>query len=321
VIADLGKNKATAEQEKSDAETSLIANIGAYGQASSTISREDDINNDEIAWKAKRARRKDLETNISNLHSQYKDAQTNSPSSLGNITQQMIVAQQQLRDFLIKNYSVTPKDSTGRTLSSSNDEIGRNKDAIAIAEAKANSAEANRAGLFDQRAAIEAAQVKSNEAIERFADTVPGAIAAFEHAAAQPALDFKRIAESIEETNTAIINSLRELHNANDGKAVGGGIGFAGGGLLSGPLGRDNRSINAHSGEFMMNERSTAKFHSTLVAMNSGGSGMKGLSSNGPSINVGDINVNLHGNNNQSNAQEVARLIRRNVRSGVSKLS
>ena len=70
-----------------------------------------------------------------------------------------------------------------------------------------------------------------------------------------------------------------------------------------------------------MNRETTSKFHSQLVAMNSGGSGARGLTSSGPTINVGDVNVSLHGNNNQQNAIEVARAIRRNVRAGTSKLS
>jgi hypothetical protein len=70
-----------------------------------------------------------------------------------------------------------------------------------------------------------------------------------------------------------------------------------------------------------MNSESASKFYPQISAMNSGGSGYRGLTSHGPTINVGDVNVNLHGNNNQKNAIEVAREIRRAVRAGTAKFN
>lgn len=108
-----------------------------------------------------------------------------------------------------------------------------------------------------------------------------------------------------------------------DGSDVPLGVfgGFASGGLLHGPMGRDNLLIRAHAGEYIVNSEATAKFMPQLIAMNSGME-PRGFAGGGPVTNVGDINVSVQGQDSvQSSVREIGYALRREIKRGSVRLS
>lgn len=100
------------------------------------------------------------------------------------------------------------------------------------------------------------------------------------------------------------------------GQAMGGLIRyFANGGFV--PRGTDTVPAMLSPGEFVMNRQATAKFYSTLVAMNSRTSPVRHYSQGGPVTNVGDINITIPGGLSSSDSiKEIAQGLRRGLRRG-----
>jgi len=94
--------------------------------------------------------------------------------------------------------------------------------------------------------------------------------------------------------------------------------GHAFGGMVS--RGTDSILALLSPGEYVMNAKSTRKYYSQLVAMNSA---IPGFASGGPVTNVnGDFNISLQSSGNSSaDVQEIGRLLRREIRRGTVSLS
>jgi TP901 family phage tail tape measure protein len=102
------------------------------------------------------------------------------------------------------------------------------------------------------------------------------------------------------------------------GKQLGGLLYRASGGFTRGT---DKIPAMLSPGEFIANPKASRQFYTQLVAMNAG---MRPSfkSNGGPVVNVGDINVNMSGtNNNRQDALNVATVIRREIRRNTLKLS
>jgi hypothetical protein len=95
-------------------------------------------------------------------------------------------------------------------------------------------------------------------------------------------------------------------------------VGRAFGGMVS--RGTDSILALLSPGEYVMNAKSTRKYYSQLVAMNSA---IPGFASGGPVTNVnGDFNISLQpSGNNSADVQEIGRLLRREIRRGTVSLS
>ena len=181
--------------------------------------------------------------------------------------------------------------------------------------------------LPEQVTKVDTAQTKRNDLLlelkvteAQYAQAI-GALSVF-------ADQFRHLIPALEEANDTAKTILQATENiikaagavGVGGKALGGMLGFAPGGLLRGGTGRDNKAFMGHDGEFVMNSESTRKFYPQLVAMNSGGNNSGGHSS---VTNVGDISVNLsnvNGNNPQQSVVEIGRLLRRAIKTGNVKL-
>lgn len=116
----------------------------------------------------------------------------------------------------------------------------------------------------------------------------------------------------------AMVEAITRLSaGITNDKANGGLLGFAGGGLIKGPVGRDRRTFNASSGEMVMDEEAVKRFYPTLSAMNANNN-----YGHGPITNVGDINIQttLTGNTDVDVAA-IAKKIQRGIRSGTMRLT
>lgn len=175
-----------------------------------------------------------------------------------------------------------------------------------------------------QQGEISQSIADATQRIAGLAQTVPGAMEAFNRTFNTGTATFEQTRARLEAAQNGIIKALETMSNSADGDnrrgfANGGVLGFAGGGMLNGPMGRDNQMFAGHSGESVNSKESTAKFFSQITAMNSGGNGANGLSSNGPSVNIGDVNITMAGNNTQKNVVEFGHELRRAIRNGTVK--
>ncbi len=105
---------------------------------------------------------------------------------------------------------------------------------------------------------------------------------------------------------------------ASTGKQLGGLLYRASGGFTRGT---DKIPAMLSPGEFVANPKASRQFYTQLVAMNAG---MRPSfkANGGPVVNVGDINVNMSGtNNNRQDALNVATVIRREIRRNTLKLN
>lgn len=97
--------------------------------------------------------------------------------------------------------------------------------------------------------------------------------------------------------------------------------GHALGGMIRGPMGRDNLLIRAHAGEFIMNSEATAAFYPQLVAMNAGFQ-PRGFANGGPVTNVGDINISMNAEKSvEANVREIGYRLRREIKRGTVRLN
>lgn len=84
-----------------------------------------------------------------------------------------------------------------------------------------------------------------------------------------------------------------------------------------GPIGRDTIPAMLSPGEFVMNPRSTSRFYSQLIAMNSG---TRNFARGGP-VNVGDINISVTGGNtSELTINRIGQGLRQAIRRGTLKL-
>lgn len=159
---------------------------------------------------------------------------------------------------------------------------------------------------------------KINESVNRMGNTLERFPAIFDQVRST-------VVPAVEDINTKLLQTerlLRSLETFQQGKlnslganAVGGR--FAQGGLLSGPMGRDNLLVRAHAGERIMNAEAEAKFSPVLASMNSNNR----ISSVGDTIiHVGGVSVNATaGPNGKLDVNGLGAELRRKIQQGVVK--
>jgi hypothetical protein len=261
----------------------------------------------------------------------YEDTAKNDKDNISKLNEQSELIKEAFNNLL--NVVVTDaqggvpllqqKDAAGETLEAKVRNVRNAGDANTDAQAALNTVTVQRDNLLAQQGQIQANLDASVASIKALATTVTGAEEAFGRSFERGAVTFEQTIGRLQETNQNLINALEAQRDNNfgkDRKSNGGMLNFSGGGMLRGPLGRDNKVFGGHDGESVNSKEATTKFYSQISAMNSGGNGARGLMSNGPTINVGDINMTMGGNNTQKNVQEFGRELRRAIRSGSVKI-
>lgn len=164
--------------------------------------------------------------------------------------------------------------------------------------------------------------------IEAFKNATDAEIKANEAAVAAIRNKIKAI-EDYKESLTSLTGGV-----SINGKRVGGdstasdfsGTGFAGarfasGGMIHGPMGRDNLIIRAHAGEFIVNSEATKAFYPQLVALNAG-LPPRGFANGGPVTNVGDLNINMTSQGSvEADVRELGYRLRREIKRGTVRLT
>lgn len=265
--------------------------------------------------------RKELETAIK----QYKTVPNNGSKRSEVDSNNLLAVIKELSTKLTNNVGKYSQDQrAGMSLETRGNRV---EDAIKINdEAQKISEAATKEQLLKigQQGEISQSIADATQRIAGLAQTVPGAMEAFNRTFNTGTATFEQTRARLEAAQNGIIKALETMSNSADGGnrrgfANGGVLGFAGGGMLNGPMGRDNQMFAGHSGESVNSKESTAKFFSQITAMNSGGNGANGLSSNGPSVNIGDVNITMAGNNTQKNVIEFGHELRRAIRNGTVK--
>ena len=326
-LADIAKSVGSKTGDADAARDHLAATAKGYGEHVATLPHTADNGKSGGTPESQQFRKMmGLKANLDASIKAYEDAKAADSTNIVELSKK---SEQIKKDFAALNSATSnytyggirqifEKDKSGKSLF----DKGRDTQAAGVVETK-ESTQLDlllkaRQTQMAQLAVVEQGMDAAKKAMKELAETSPAIVKKFNEDFKQDTKDFTDIVKELNRSMAAAVEALKQTGAV--GKSNGGGLGFAGGGLMGG-LGRDNQYYRGHSGEYVMNRETTSKFHSQLVAMNSGGSGARGLTSSGPTINVGDVNVSLHGNNNQQNAIEVARAIRRNVRAGTSKLS
>lgn len=90
-------------------------------------------------------------------------------------------------------------------------------------------------------------------------------------------------------------------------------LGYASGGMIYGPPGRDNLGIRAHAGEIVMNRNAARLYGSRLMAMNTGANSLGYYNSS--TTNYGDVIINVS-TTNQPDVRKIMREARQQQRRG-----